>query len=136
MNTKNNAKGNLTKTGTIVAIVLVVLWVALGVMLFLSVGADETTWARYVWLFSSVEAVAFAAVGALLGTTVQKQRVQDAQNRADDATKDANNGRLLAERVKRLQPSSIKSGVERLSASGGDSDINEVINLANNLFPD
>ena len=66
----------LTILGSIVA--LAVVGVYLVFMLFLradAVTADDQEWARLVGIQSTLEALAFAAAGALLGTVVQRQAV-------------------------------------------------------------
>jgi hypothetical protein len=61
-----------------------------------SSGLDEIQWTRLTWLFSSVEAVVFAAAGALFGTSIQRQRTEAAEQRADANAQDATAGRTLA----------------------------------------
>ena len=57
---------------------------------------NEVQWARLAYLFASVEAVAFAAAGALWGTTINRQRAEEAERRAAVNERDASNGRALA----------------------------------------
>jgi hypothetical protein len=76
-----------------VAAFAVVVWVAFSVVLIVRSSADEVTWTRIAWVFGSIEAVAFAAAGALFGTAVQRQNVQKAEQRADTAQKDADSRR-------------------------------------------
>lgn len=70
-----------------VAIGLLVIFVlAMAVMFFLR-GDDH--WDRMVYLFSGLEAIVFAGVGALFGTTVQRSAVSAARADADQARSDA-----------------------------------------------
>jgi hypothetical protein len=66
----------LTILGSIVALALVGVYLVF--MLFLradAVTANDQEWARLVGIQSTLEALAFAAAGALLGTVVQRQAV-------------------------------------------------------------
>jgi hypothetical protein len=66
----------LTVLGSIVALALVAVYLVF--MLFLradAVTAGDQEWARLVGIQSTLEALAFAAAGALLGTVVQRQAV-------------------------------------------------------------
>jgi hypothetical protein len=56
----------------------------------------EVLWTRLAWLFSSVEAVAFGAAGALFGANVQRERAENAERRAEKSEETASNGRALA----------------------------------------
>jgi hypothetical protein len=82
----------LTVLGSIVALALVAVYLVF--MLFLradAVTADDQEWARLVGIQSTLEALAFAAAGALLGTVVQRQAVSgELRNLEDDvAARDA-----------------------------------------------
>ena len=79
-----------------VAIGAILVWVAFVVVMLVASDANETHWTRLTFVFGSVEAVAFAAAGALFGVTVQRERVQQAEARADANERDAANGRALA----------------------------------------
>lgn len=50
---------------------------------------DETRWARSIYLYAGVEAVAFAAAGFFFGTEVNRQRAEMAERRADEAIRAA-----------------------------------------------
>jgi hypothetical protein len=68
----------LTVLGSIVALALVAVYLVF--MLFLradAVTADDQEWARLVGIQSTLEALAFAAAGALLGSVVQRHAVED-----------------------------------------------------------
>ena len=75
----------LTTVGTYMALILLVAWLVLLTVMAFHTSASEMEWARWGSVLGSLEAVVFAAAGALFGTTVQKQRVQDANQRAEDA---------------------------------------------------
>ncbi|GHB10071.1 hypothetical protein GCM10010346_36530 [Streptomyces chryseus] len=86
-----------------VAISAVVAWLALSIYLLTRAGSAELEWTRTVWVFASVEAIAFAAAGALFGTAVQRSHVAQAEKRAQSAEQvadqnrdEANKGRALA----------------------------------------
>jgi hypothetical protein len=50
---------------------------------------EQFRWDRALFVFNAVQAIALAAAGALLGTTVQGVRVKDAETRAAGAEADA-----------------------------------------------
>jgi hypothetical protein len=91
-----------SRTGTVVAAAAVVLWAAFTVWLALDIHIEQIEWARLAWLFGSVQAVAFAAAGALFGTAVQRDRAEKAEERADSAQAEADNQRDLASRGRAL----------------------------------
>ena len=79
-----------------VAVLAILVWIVFVVVMLVASDADETQWARMAYVFASVEAVAFAAAGALFGVTVQRDRVKSAEEKADAHARDAANGRALA----------------------------------------
>lgn len=74
-------------------------WVAVGTLVlwflglvWLGIFADNLTaeaWTRRLALLNALQAVAFAAAGALFGVQVQAQRVANAETRAEEARKEA-----------------------------------------------
>jgi hypothetical protein len=55
---------------------------------FLVANADTTDsqeWERWIYVFGAVEAVAFAAVGWVFGREVNRQRAEQAEDRASEA---------------------------------------------------
>lgn len=86
-----------------VAIVALAVWLAFSVVMLFNIGKAETEWTRMAWVFGSIQSVAFAAAGALFGTAVQQQNVDNAKQDAASAKQDAdqqrdqaNKGRTLA----------------------------------------
>ena len=79
-----------------VAAVAIGIWIAFVVVMLLRTDAPDLQWTRLTFVFSSVEAIAFAAAGALFGVTVQQERVRNAEERADANAVEAVNGRALA----------------------------------------
>jgi hypothetical protein len=63
-------------------------------------GSTDVVWSRLVFLFGSLQALAFAAAGALWGTSVQQERVASAERRAAVSALDATRGRALAATMK------------------------------------
>jgi hypothetical protein len=70
------------------------------------IAAEETTWTRLAWLFASVEAIAFGAAGALFGSTIQRQRAEHAEQRADSNQESAASGQTLAKLLMTDDPTS------------------------------
>lgn len=67
---------SLTVLGSLVALVLIGVYLVFMVQLRAdAVSADDREWARLVEIRATLEALAFAAAGALLGTIVQRQAV-------------------------------------------------------------
>lgn len=80
----------------VVAAVAIGIWIAFVVMMLLWSNSPDLQWTRLTFVFSSVEAIAFAAAGALFGVTVQRERVKSAEERAEANAADAAGGRALA----------------------------------------
>lgn len=99
--TQTSAK-QLSRTALVVAVAVVVLWAAASLLLITQRNANDVAWARIAWVFGSIEAIAFAAVGALFGTAVSRgqaekaeERAGQAEGRAESLNKVANDGRAL-----------------------------------------
>lgn len=133
------------------AFVLLAAWLILHGWLAFHTDAGDVEWMRLVSLVGSIEAVVFAAAGALFGTTVQRQRVEDARERAEEAeeqerkavttatanTQLAANGRALASAVKALgRAPAGRSARLSTSKEAGEGANDELISLARELFPD
>src|SRR5262249_39754714 len=92
-----------TGAALVVAVIVTAVWLGLLIWLFVDVGASDVEWSRQLVVFGSLEAVAFAVLGALFGTTVQRYRITDLAMQRDAARSlaDANqaaalNGQKLA----------------------------------------
>lgn len=107
----------LSTIATIVALVLIGAYLLSVYVLWPRVGATtpETEWLRLVDLRGGLEALAFAAAGALLGTTVQRQATNQAEKRADKNEKGADAAKELAGAVRAVQ-----GGGMTLQADGRD----------------
>jgi hypothetical protein len=129
----------------IAAIVALVLWAGFTAYMITKAGTDkEVTWTRLAWLFASVEAVAFAAAGAIWGTTVNRQRAEAAEKRADANAADAANGRALASSQiaegGEIADVDTESALQRMGGGAADRGKVEVLQRhakqARMLFPD
>src|SRR5215204_1451362 len=89
-------RAGLSGAPMVVAILAVLIWVAFVVVMLLASDSGDKTWTRLTFVFASVEAIAFAAAGALFGVSVQRERVQKAEEKADVHAREAANGRALA----------------------------------------
>lgn len=130
--------GGATKTLSGVALVaaLIVL-VGFGAFIwFLATksGTSEVSWTRLAWLFASVEAIAFGAAGALFGSTIQRQRAEQAEAAAAANAGAAARGAALAAAIQADAPApGARDGLERL---GPDDDLAaRHAALARALFP-
>jgi hypothetical protein len=111
-----------------------------GFTVYMIIQADtdsEVTWARLAWLFSSVEAIAFAAAGALFGARVHRERAEKAESEARKFAGDAARGRALAAALKAEAAVSDEGATRGLG--GGDEEPtvrSRHARLAQELFPD
>lgn len=78
------------------AVLVLVFYLALTGYLIAQVGTDETSWTRLSFLYGGLEAVVFAAAGALFGSTFQVRRANKAEERAEKTAEEAEDA--LAER--------------------------------------
>jgi len=126
---KQNGGTPLAGVALVASVTVIVAWLGFLVWLLIEVDQSEVIWTRLLVVLGSVEAVAFAAAGALFGTSVQRQRVEEQRERADANESAALNGQKLAAAIK-----ATRVGVatrENLSA-----DTDPLLELANRLFPD
>jgi ATP-dependent protease HslVU (ClpYQ) ATPase subunit len=125
-------------------LVILALFVVLVVGMFRMLTAAETQWTRAVFLFSGVEAIAFAAAGYLFGREVNRQRAEAAEDSSKKLSEKATeavaksaeataNGQALT--------SMIDSKLEAASALGaipggqGQPELAELASVAHKLFP-
>lgn len=124
---------------------LVVLVAFAGFVLFLAGQAEtnDVRWSRLAWLFSSVEAIAFGAAGALFGSSIQRQRAERAEEEASKNRDKAAAGEALAAHAK-VEEELLETGdaVRGLEALGGQPDdaaalaaIRRQAALARRFFP-
>jgi hypothetical protein len=72
------------------AVLFLLLYASLSVVLFLVARhASELTWTRYVYVYGAIEAVVFAAAGALFGTHVQREQTRQANERVTELEDEA-----------------------------------------------
>lgn len=118
----------LTGVALWTAIAAVAVWIGFSIFLITRAGTNETEWARIAWVFGSIQAIAFAAAGALFGTSVQQQNVNNAQQAAASAKKDADQqrqdaikGRALATAIQAeagVPPNDGAGAPQRMAISG------------------
>lgn len=146
----------LSPRATIIAATLVL--VAFGVLVIWLLGRtaeSDVRWNRSLYVYGSVEAIVFAAAGALFGTTVQRSqvaRLEDEKARADQRADDASAAeRLASQRATRgdALAASIR-GMTRASGSaaptgggpalrgagGGDAVLTQLSALVDELYGD
>jgi hypothetical protein len=141
----------LKNAGVWAAFLVLAAWLALLAWLTAHTAIPDSEWARLLVVFGSIESVAFAAAGALFGTTIQGKRVQEAKQQVEKAEQQAAeernaakanaqaavNGKALASAVKaRAKSRSSDSGVERVSRGEAAGVDDELVALSNELFPD
>jgi hypothetical protein len=122
-----------------VAIAVLAFFAAFTAFMISETDTEELEWTRLAWIFSSVEAIAFGAAGALFGASVQRERAEKAEAQAENASEDAASGRALAAALKAEAPAGEgETYTTRGLGDGGDSasTAERHANLARQLFPD
>jgi hypothetical protein len=111
-----------------------------GYMVSASGDGNATRWDHLVYVFGSVEAIAFAAAGALFGSQVQRQQTEQARDDAKQARGDADanktgaaNGLALAHATVAMHEHarSLRAPEESLQPPGLD----QLAAMAQSLFP-
>lgn len=124
--------GQLSGVPLVFAFSALALWLAAMIYLhFYEIAVDDRTWQRAIFLFHSVEAVAFAAAGAVLGREVH--RANEAEKRATKAEGDADVGKQVAQAVKTEASMLSRDPSKRALWADGES---ESLRLARKLLPD
>jgi hypothetical protein len=136
-----NTASKLSPPGFVAALLVLAGFAALIAVMILQTGVEEKTWTRLAWIFSSVEAIAFAAAGALFGASVHRERAERAERRAETNERTAANGRALAANMIAEDPGTAGSrpGVESLgppTRSPGTEIAARHAAAARMLFPD
>lgn len=127
----------LTGAALWAAIIAIAVWVGFSIFLIARAGTSETEWTRIAWVFGSIQAVAFAAAGALFGTSVQQQNVNNAQQQAASAKKEADQNRDAATKGRALgavmqadaaaQPTAGTEEARRMGVGGASAESADVI---------
>jgi hypothetical protein len=136
-------------------ILIAVFVIALIVMAWLR---NDRQWDRLIYLFGGLEAVVFAAAGALFGTSVQRGNLADARKDASQARQeaetarteaqlnvaDAEKGKVLAEACRAAgqatETTSQRRGARDMdqfeaTSPGASPDLRTLVTLADRLFP-
>jgi len=124
----------------VAALLALLLWALFVIVMIEKAStATEVFWSRLAFLFASVEAVAFAAGGAIWGASIQRERAEKAEASAAANQQDAARGRALATSL----IAEAKGGAEVVMAPGVQrmgGEIEDVAkrhaDLARSLFPD
>jgi uncharacterized integral membrane protein len=131
----------------IVSIIVLVGFAVFIVHLLNSTAAAELQWQRAVYLFSGVEAIAFAAAGFLFGREINRKRAERAEKEGDTAKQEAKTaeknalrGKALFEYIK-AKAEGQRDKAEPYGALGGDkaqqvikADFKEMETYAKGLF--
>ena len=130
---------------TIIAAALLIAYLVFIVLQWQQTSQDAMSWSRHQELLNGVEALAFAAAGALFGTTVQRQVTNKAEDRAkkaeiqsDNNARDAEKGRALqrAIEVRAARPSRDRDAVRGGPLSSTEDAFSELIELAHRYDED
>ena len=149
---------SISGVALVAALIVVAVWLGLLMWLIAHSDTTEIIWARWLTIMSALEAVAFAAAGAIFGTTVQHQRVAEAKARAETSDKRAEdaesqakaklqgaaNGLALATAIKartrsqKLPPAEGFAAANEGFAAPGITTANDpdLLAMAERLFPD
>jgi hypothetical protein len=134
----------LSLVTAVVAIALVVLYMIFVAVQWGNVEAEALLYARRSELLGGLEALAFAAAGVLLGTTVQRQVTQKAESEATAARDEAEEQKRRAQRnqaeaekgraLHKLATAKAKAAPRTRIRAGGEPeapvDFQELLNLA------
>ena len=114
----------LPTIGYVIGGVLIVAYLVGLFVQFNSLGASDLEWARRTELLGGLEALAFAAAGAILGTTVQRQVTEKAEDRAERAEAVAGDNAAAAAKGRALQAAleAKRENVPQTAAAVTDSD--------------
>lgn len=125
----NPSEASWRQPSIIVGIATLVVFTFFIVWLITEARADSQAWSKYMDLFPSIEAIVFAAAGAVFGTRLQKQQTNQALDtanrqleRADANAAAAVKGKVLATVVKTVskpQPEGLESVETALAAAPG-----------------
>jgi uncharacterized protein HemX len=148
MSNGNGGTGSNSRIPLIVAvaIVLLVIYLVFVYLLYQQVDTTpEAAWNRLVFLLTGVEAVAFAGAGYLFGREVNRQRADNAEQRAQSNEGKAQRGETLARLVqnseRKSQRDTSRQRYRSLGASDeaieeAQSDISDLAASARELFPE
>jgi hypothetical protein len=129
----------LSGVALVAAFAVLVAFAAFVVFLIRETDAGDVRWTRLAWLFTSVEAIAFGAAGALFGSSIQRARAEKAEQTAQENAGDAAKGRALAETLKADGPDPQREGGLEALGPGQGREANAVAQrhaeLARRLFP-
>lgn len=99
------------------AVVILALFVALIVVMVLSRNSPEGAWKNLVYVFGSVEALLFTAVGWVFGREVHRAQAEAAEANAKDAKQQAQNEAIRARTaddraaVEQMKFAKLKTGI-------------------------
>lgn len=102
--TTSRVTGSVSAWTLVTAFVVLVAFTAFVWYMITQRNVVEITWSRLAWLFSSVEAIAFGAAGALFGANIQRQRAEKAELAAERNADAAAKGQALAASIKADDP--------------------------------
>ena len=120
-----------------IATTVIVSWLGVLVLMLSHVGDEgETAWDRLAVVLNSIEAIAFAAAGAMFSATVQGHRVREAKERADRHEDAAMKGKSLAHAIRARAKSghATAGGLHQHNMPPGDVPP-DIAAMADALFP-
>jgi hypothetical protein len=120
---------------------------ALVIFMISQAEASSEGWTRLAYVYVSVEAIVFAAAGAIFGTRVQRaqteearSRAERAQTRAEENEAQAAGGRALAKAVKTARGSTVSPDEESFGPPGvggrAPDGLDQLAAIASELFPE
>ncbi|MEO3858321.1 hypothetical protein [Acrocarpospora sp. B8E8] len=143
-------QGGLSMLQAVVAIVLIVVFAA--VLVVLGFLRDDEHWDRLVYLLGGLEAIVFAGVGALFGSSIQragtaaarqdaaeaKEEAKSERERAQGLREAATNGANLAAAVQIAaagEPDARRGARPEAAAQPSDGRLGDLAAYAQRLFP-
>lgn len=126
------------------AIALIFAFGAFVIYLMTHLALDDKSWTRATYLFNGVEAIVFAAAGWFFGKEIQRQRAENAEQRAAVADGQARQATEEAVKAKRDGETLTRVILEKLRTRGqvtagpetqNENALSELAVIASNMFP-
>jgi hypothetical protein len=126
---------------TYVAIFVLVSFGAITYVLYTMIETtNEATWHRLIFLYGGIEAIAFAAAGYLFGREVSRKHAENAEERADQKTQEAEDAKKKGHELKglilgRKGATALRDLRDLPRGERTGSDLDELAARAQELFP-
>jgi hypothetical protein len=131
-----------------VAILVLIGFAAMAIFMLSNLGMSDLKWDRATLVYTSVEAIAFAAAGYFFGKEVHRERAETAEQEADQANTNAQNAASDAASAQAkgvslraaidafaLGDTNLQNALPEQRASIGSNNLSALSQMARELFP-